>query len=274
MSVYTEAGRFCFCLLHNVIAAVRLPFGEHGKLKNAMRMLSETTALPCYYYAMIPLRLRLACLLVLQSAIANAQSASETSTNAQSGIVPPEIVHVEKQSADAETRYATVGNDTGHYWLFCNIKGAGCISLEPGKNYYLFNSRTRWKLPGAKEFMTLSFIQDWTSIYGKGVSLGLVPEDGNGDMGMFLLDTFGAGHQLDTVLADGPIQYGAGLNDADRKAAWKYFFLMFAETLPSNEDRMRLEQRLASGVSPVGTTVSLSWTPSSPESADRRNREK
>jgi hypothetical protein len=149
--------------------------------------------------------LGLAYLVILNPTPVIAQSPPESSANAQAGIVPPDIVRVEKQSADAETRYATVGNDKGHYRLFCNAGAAGCINLQTGKNYLLVNSRTRWKMLRAKEFMTLAFIQDWTVKYNKGENIGLIPEGADGDMGMFLLDTFGAGYQPDKLFSDGPI---------------------------------------------------------------------
>jgi hypothetical protein len=175
---------------------------------------------------MVPVGLLASVTMLGASTVATAQNDVQRSSNAQNGIVPPELVHVEKQSTNNESRYVTVGNDKDHYWLFCKTTSEGCIQLQPGKNYYLFNSRTRWKLPRAKEFMTLSFIQYWTSKY-KGESIGLVPEDRNGGMGMFVLDTFGAGHQLDTAFVDGPIRYGTGMTGNDLQSAWKYFSEMF-----------------------------------------------
>jgi hypothetical protein len=172
------------------------------------------------------------------------------SADAQNGVVPPETVRVEKQIIDGETRYATVGNDKGHYWLFCNTGTSGCIDLQAGKNYFLVNSRTRWKLPGAKEFMTLNFIQDWTVKYNKGQSFGLIPEGFDGDMGMFLLDTFGAGYQPDTLFFDGPIQYGTGLNDEDRKRVWGLFFMKMIQTLSQQQGKDALESKLAKRCEP------------------------
>src|SRR5262249_26468968 len=133
--------------------------------------------------------LGLACTLFLHAAIVSAQNPPESQANAENGVVPPETVRVEKQSADGDTRYATVGNEKGHFWLVCKATAKGCISLDASRNYLLFNSRTRWMLPGAKEFMTLSLVQDSTSKYEKGESIGLVSESRQGDMGMFLLDT-------------------------------------------------------------------------------------
>lgn len=128
-----------------------------------------------------PAIIGLAYLGMLHPALVNAQSPLESSANAQNGIVPPEIVRVEKQSADSDTRYATVGNDKGHYWLFCDAGTPSCINLQAGKNYLLFDSRTRWKLPGATDFMTLAFIQDFTVKYTEGENIGLIPEGADGD---------------------------------------------------------------------------------------------
>jgi hypothetical protein len=192
----------------------------------------------------------LAYLGMLHPELANAQSPPDSKTNVQAGIVPPDIVRVEKQSADAETRYATVGNDKGHYWLFCNAGAAGCINLQTGKNYLLVNSRTRWKMPGAKEFMTLAFIQDWTVKYNKGENIGLIPEGADGDMGMFLLDTFGAGYQPDKLFSDGPIQYGTGLSEEDRTRVWGLFFMKMIQTLSQQQGKDALESKLAKRCEP------------------------
>jgi hypothetical protein len=44
---------------------------------------------------------------------------------------------------------------------------------------------------------------------------------------MYLLDTTGGGYEeRDTIIQDGPINYGTDLSDKDRAKAWKQFFLM------------------------------------------------
>src|SRR5215471_13719953 len=98
--------------------------------------------------------------LFLHAIVVGAQNPPESEANAGNGVVPPEAVRVEKQSADGDTRYAIVGNDKGHYWLICKSNSKGCISLDRSRNYLLFNSRTRWKLPGANQYLTLPLIQD------------------------------------------------------------------------------------------------------------------
>jgi hypothetical protein len=141
-------------------------------------------------------------------------------------LIPPEVVQFENAHVDDDVKTVAVGNAKRHYSLFCNVKAAGCITPEPNKNYLLFNKDTRWKMPGAKDFITLAFVQDWTVTYKTGENIGLVPEQGGGSnqLGMFLLDTTGGGYERDTIISDGPIIYGAGLSDKDRAQAWKHFF--------------------------------------------------
>ena len=73
-------------------------------------------------------------------------------------------------------KIVTVGNAQRHYSLFCNVTAAGCITPERGKNYLLFDGKTRWKMPGAKDFIDLAFVQDWTVKYNQGENIGLIPE--------------------------------------------------------------------------------------------------
>ena len=67
----------------------------------------------------------------------------------------------------------------------------------------------------AKTFITLAFVQDWTVKYNEGGNIGLVPEESGGPdkLGMYVLDKTGGGYEQDTVIADGPIIYGTGMND-------------------------------------------------------------
>jgi hypothetical protein len=118
-----------------------------------------------------------------------------------------------------------VGNANNQYLLYCNLKAtAGCIAPEENKNYLMFNASTRWRMPGAKDFLTLAFIQDFTVKYNKGENIGLVPEDGKGDIGLFILEPT-PGYEQYIIFSDGPITYGAGMSDADRQKAWKNLFM-------------------------------------------------
>jgi hypothetical protein len=102
-------------------------------------------------------------------------------------VVPPEIVQPDSVSIDGDVKTVKVGNAKGVYTLSCNLKADGCITPQPATNYLLFNKNTRWKLPGATEFITLQFFQDWLVKYDAGENVGLWPEDRNADFGIFLL---------------------------------------------------------------------------------------
>jgi hypothetical protein len=118
--------------------------------------------------------------------------------NAQE-IVPPDVVRLENVRVDDDIKIVTMGNAKGHYTLICNVKADSCITPERNKNYLLFNKHTRWKMPGAKEFLTLTGVQDWTIKYNQGENIGLVPEDAKGNLGMFLLDPAG-GETLSSLM--------------------------------------------------------------------------
>jgi len=95
-------------------------------------------------------------------------------------------------------------------------------------------------MPGAKDFLTLKFMQDWTVTYNQGKNIGLIaegPSTGSG-IGMFILDETGGGYERDTVLSDGPIVYGTGMNDQDRQKAWKHFFLLMVQAVQQGQDAL------------------------------------
>src|ERR1700758_4427389 len=91
-------------------------------------------------------------------------------------IIPPEVVQVEAVNITDEIKYVTIGNQMGSYLLMCNIHVDGCITPEPGASYYLFNKNTYWKMPGAKEFIDLKWVQDWTATYNQAENVALVPD--------------------------------------------------------------------------------------------------
>ena len=148
-------------------------------------------------------------------------------------LVPPEVVRFENVHVDGDVETVTMGNANRYYSLYCNVKTAGCITPEPNKNYLLFNKDTHWKMPGAKDFITLAFVQDWTVKYNEGENIGLVAEQGGGpdQLGVFLLDTTAGGYEQDTIFSDGPIIYGTGMNTEDRAKAWKHFFMQMFEAV-------------------------------------------
>ena len=140
-------------------------------------------------------------------------------------VVPPETVRLENVRVDGEMKIVRVGNAQAHYMLFCNPKAEGCLTPEQGRNYLVIDQNTHWKPPGAKGFPTLAFLQDLLGKYDNVTSehIGLV-SDGGG-LGIYLLDRTAGGYQPDTILNDGPIFYGTGMNEADRQRVWKSFFL-------------------------------------------------
>jgi uncharacterized protein len=165
-------------------------------------------------------------------------------TGAQSP-VPPEVVRLENMTVEDDIRTVYLGNSDKHYVLFCNIRADGCITPEENKNYLLFNGNTRWKMPGAKDFLTLAFMQDWTVKYNQGENIGLISEDKSSGIGVFVLDKTGGGYERDTIFADGPIIYGAGMNDADRRKAWKHFFTQMVEAVLRQQGQDALGVKLA-----------------------------
>jgi hypothetical protein len=176
----------------------------------------------------------IAVLLLLHPVLASAQNA-----------VPPEVVRFESVRVDGKMKIVRVGNAQGHFMLFCNVELDGCLTPERDRNYLLFDQNTRWKMPGAKDFLTLAFLQDWLGKYDKATSehIGLVEQDGGG-LGIYLLDRTAGGYQRDTIFYDGPIFYGTGMNDADRQKAWKHFFLKITETVLRQQGKEALELKL------------------------------
>jgi hypothetical protein len=162
-------------------------------------------------------------------------------------IVPPEIVRFENVRVDGDVKTVTMGNAKGHYSLSCNVKADGCITPKPNKNYLLVNKDTRWKIPGARDFITLASVQNWTVKYNKGINIGLVPEQKGGPdkLGMFLLDTTSGGYERETVISDGPIIYGTGLSDEDRRKAWKQFWVLMVKACASQQGPDALGLKLA-----------------------------
>jgi hypothetical protein len=78
------------------------------------------------------------------------------------------------------------------YSLICITKNAGCITPTPNKNYLLFDKRARYMMPGAKEFLTLKFVQGWVGAYtASDDNIGLVPEEGGApaSLGIFVLES-------------------------------------------------------------------------------------
>ena len=200
---------------------------------------------------------------------------SATAASAQN-LVKPEVVQLENVQEEDGMRTVYVGNANNHYLLFCNTKAsAGCITPEENKNYLLFKANTRWKLPGAKDFLTLAFIEELTIKYNQGENVGLVAEDGKGeDLGLFILDPTGGGYEQDTLTSDGPIIYGTGMSDADRQNAWKNFFLKMVQAAEQQQGRDAVSAKLSRRCMPGRTTAQLPLTPTLSALAAYKSREK
>jgi len=175
---------------------------------------------------------------------------SVTAASAQN-LVPPEVVQVEMMQVEGGMRTVYVGNANNHYLLYCNTEASGgCITPEENQNYLLFNANTRWKMPGAKDFLTLAFIQDWTIKYNQGENVGLLAESGKADLGLFIRDPTGGGYERYIIMSDGPIIYGTDMSDADRQKAWKNFFLQMVQTVAQQQGKDALGVKLAKRCTP------------------------
>jgi hypothetical protein len=164
--------------------------------------------------------------------------------NAQNA-VRPEVVQLENVFVENEMRTVYVGNANNHYLIYCNTKADGCFEPEENKNYFLFTESTRWKLPGATEFLTLAFMQEFFTKYNQGENVALVPEDNKGERGVFIRDPTGGGYERDTILSDGPIIYGTGMGDADRQRAWQAFFMLMLKTAMQQQGKDAIGPELA-----------------------------
>jgi hypothetical protein len=110
-------------------------------------------------------------------------------------LTEPEKVRSEQvQNDNRGVKTVTVGNVNGNYVLSCNMKADNCVTPAPGKNYYIFNKNTKWKMPGATKSITLSWIQDWSVEYPNGENIALIPAEGGApeEMGMYWLDSWSA----------------------------------------------------------------------------------
>jgi hypothetical protein len=118
---------------------------------------------------------------------------AQTSTvPAAQDIVPPEIVQLDTSQTEGDIKKVHVDNTNNHYVLYCNVKAFACITPNEGKDYYLITKDTHWKIPGAKDFLSLSLLQDYTVKYNKGENVALLEKDpdptDHNNVGMFLID--------------------------------------------------------------------------------------
>ena len=107
----------------------------------------------------------------------------------------PEIVHSKQvRIGGGDLKTITVGNANVDYILFCNTKASNCLTPVPARDYYVFNDNTKWKMPGAKDYITLKWIQDWTVRYNQAESIALMPVEGGApeEIGVYGLSSWRA----------------------------------------------------------------------------------
>jgi hypothetical protein len=68
------------------------------------------------------------------------------------------------------------------------------LTPVPARAYYVFNSNTKWKMPGATGYITLKWMQDWAVSYPKAENIALVPAQGGApdETGMYGLSSWKA----------------------------------------------------------------------------------
>ncbi len=110
----------------------------------------------------------------------------------------PEVVQLRNIEAVGDQKHVTVGNAAGDYVLVCNEEVnekeqhpiPSCLAPHPQVNYLLFRANTKWLVNGAKEPMTLAFMQDFTVSYKRGENIGLLQannRDANEPFGVYWL---------------------------------------------------------------------------------------
>lgn len=110
----------------------------------------------------------------------------------------PEVVQLRHIETVDDHKQVTVGNVAGDYVLVCNEEVnekeknpiPSCLAPHPQLNYLLFRANTKWLINGAKEPMTLAFMQDFTVSYHRGENIGLLQasnRDANEPFGVYWL---------------------------------------------------------------------------------------
>jgi hypothetical protein len=110
----------------------------------------------------------------------------------------PETVRSKKVSIEGSgVKTLTVGNANGDYILFCNTKASNCLTPVPTRDYYVFDDNTKWKMPGAKDYITLKWVQDWTVKYNQAENIALFPVEGGApeEIGVYGLSSWRAVEQ-------------------------------------------------------------------------------
>jgi len=97
------------------------------------------------------------------------------------GAPEPEVVQLRKIEEVGQTKHVTVGNAAGDYVLVCNLsvnKDYGvksCLSPRPQTDYLLLKEKTKWLKKGAKDPISLSFMEEFSVSYNDSENIGLLP---------------------------------------------------------------------------------------------------
>lgn len=104
--------------------------------------------------------------------------------------LPPQIVRVESVRNADGIKFVVLSNKDGRFNVSCNLNAQGCITPARGRDYYVFEKTTRWTIPGAKNPITLSFIQNRTVTYPDIENIGILAKnsDTSPGMGLFILN--------------------------------------------------------------------------------------
>lgn len=111
------------------------------------------------------------------------------------GAPEPEVVRLKGIETIESEKHVIVANAAGEYVLVCSEQANGtdqaihsCLSPRPEQDYLLFRENTKWLVKGAKEPLTLAFMQDWSVKYNRGENVGLKSAKKSGeDFGMYWL---------------------------------------------------------------------------------------
>jgi hypothetical protein len=98
------------------------------------------------------------------------------------GASEPEVVQLKKIDETNGEKQVTVENNAGDYVLLCEEEAnkesehpiPSCLTPRPQVDYLLFKSDTKWLITGAKDPMTLKFMQDFTVAYNNAENIGLL----------------------------------------------------------------------------------------------------
>jgi hypothetical protein len=98
-------------------------------------------------------------------------------------------------------------------------------------------------MQGAKEFLTLAFMQECFVKYNQGENVALVPEDNKGERGVFIRDPTGA--VTNRTRFSPTAIYGTWMSDADRQKAWQNFFMLMLKTAMQQQGKDAIGPELA-----------------------------